>query len=150
MLIFRWLNVHVLRPSEILLHKGNPPEKLKMSMRKNFLYLAKSRYLLYIALIVLGYNIAINLVEVVWKNEMKNLYPSPNGYNAYMGQVITWMAVIATIAGLFTTTNFIRRFSWTAAPSSLFFIVGGIGRPLFPLGPQPTMGSLLIPAFFGV
>ena len=42
-----------------------------MSMRKNFAYLAKSKYLICIALIVLTYNVAINLIEVVWKNQIK-------------------------------------------------------------------------------
>lgn len=106
--IYRWLNHHVIRPSERLA----PPEKIKMSMRKNFAYLAKSKYLLCIALVVLTYNISINLIEVVWKNQIKQLYPNPSEYNIYMGEVMTLMGIIATVAAVLTAFA-IRRFSWT-------------------------------------
>jgi AAA family ATP:ADP antiporter len=110
MVIFRWLNRRVIQPSERHLP---PTEKIKMSMRENFSYLAKSKYLICIALIVLTYNIAINLIEVVWKNQIKELYPNPSEYNVYMGEVMTLMGVIATVAA-FITVYTIRRFSWTA------------------------------------
>lgn len=109
--IFRWLNVHVIRPSEKL---APPNEKIRMSMRANFAYLARSKYLICIALIVFAYNVAINLVEVVWKDQLKTLYPNPSDYNTYMGQVILAMSIIASLAGLLTTTKVIQRFSWTA------------------------------------
>jgi len=122
--IFRWLNRHVIRPSE----KTRPePEKIKMSMRKNFAYLMKSKYLICIALIVLTYNIAINLIEVVWKNQIKQLYPSAGDYNAYMGEVMTLMGVIATITSIFITGNLIRRCSWTFSalvPAVITFLTG--------------------------
>lgn len=110
MAIFRWLNASVISPSE----KQKPPkEKIRMSMRANFAYLARSKYLICIALIVFAYNVAINLVEVVWKDRMKALYPDPADYNTYMGEVILAMSIIASLAGLLTTTKVIQRFSWT-------------------------------------
>lgn len=111
--IFRWFNANVIRPSDRARFSEAKPEKVKMSMRKNFAYLAKSKYLICIALIVLGYNLTLNLIEVVWKNQIKQLYPNPNEYNVYMGEVMTWMGVIATCISLFITGNVIRRFSWT-------------------------------------
>ncbi len=111
MAIFRWLNIHVIRPSE---RQRPPREKIRMSMRANFAYLARSKYLICIALIVFAYNVAINLVEVVWKDQMRMLYPDPSDYNTYMGQVILTMSIIASVAGLLTTTKVIQRFSWTA------------------------------------
>lgn len=116
MFIFRYLNqnlpVPLKDPRSI---DGTPVEKLKMSMRKNFAYLVKSRYLIYIALIVLAYNLCINLIEVVWKNQIKQLYPNASDYNGYMGTVMTWMSIIATAISIFVSGNFIRRFSWTAS-----------------------------------
>jgi len=115
MAIFRWLNKHVIQPQDKAIPEHAKPEKVKMSMRKNFAYLAKSRYLLCIALIVLGYNLTLNLIEVVWKNQIKQLYPNPTDYSAYMGEVMTWMGVLATVISVFITGNVIRRFSWTAS-----------------------------------
>lgn len=120
--IFRWLNHNVIRQDG----RYTPKQKIKMSMRKNFAYLAKSKYLLLIAFIVLAYNISINLIEVVWKNQIKELYPDPGAYNVYMGEVMTLMGVIATIAALFTAFA-IRRFSWTfnaILPAAIMLITG--------------------------
>ena len=125
--VFRWLNTHVIRPSENAISHLGKPEKVKMSMRKNFAYLAKSKYLICIALIVLTYNIAMNLIEVVWKNQIKQLYPNPNEYNVYMGEVMTLMGIIATITAIFITGNVIRRFSWSTSamiPPAITLLTG--------------------------
>ena len=125
--IFRWLNAHVLKPTERANAHLNQAAKVKMSMRKNFAYLARSKYLICIALIVLTYNVAMNLVEVVWKNQIKELYPNPNEYNMYMGEVMFLMGIIATITSVFITGNIIRKFSWTASaliPPAITLLTG--------------------------
>ncbi len=120
--IYRWLNHHVIRPNAPVVE----PEKVKMSMRSNFKYLLKSKYLMCIALIVLTYNVAINLVEVVWKNQIKQLYPNASEYNIYMGEVMTLMGIIATLTA-FLTVYAMRRFSWTfnaLVPAVMMFVTG--------------------------
>ena len=132
--IYRWLNHHVIRPSE---HHMPPPEKIQMSMRKNFAYLAKSKYLICIALIVLTYNISVNLIEVVWKNQIKQVYPNPSDYNVYMGEVMTLMGIIATVIGVLTAFA-IRRFSWTfnAMIPAVIMLSTGVSFFLFVLFPN--------------
>lgn len=131
MSLFRWLNCRVIRIEELPKANAPAPEKIKMSLRENFLYLAKSKYLICIALIVVAYNLAINLVEIVWKNQIKALYPNPSDYNIYMGEVMTIMAILATIAGLLTTGNLIRRYSWTSCALITPAIVGATGLIFF-------------------
>lgn len=128
MMIFRWLNQRVILPSE---RQEPPKEKIRMSMRANFSYLARSKYLLCIALIVFAYNVAINLVEVVWKDQLKALYPNPSDYNSYMGSVIFVMAIIASLTGLLTTTKVVQKFSWTACALIPPVIVGVSGLLFF-------------------
>jgi len=108
--MFRRLNTKVFRQSLSSYYSG---PKVKMSIRKNFSYLMKSRYLLYIALIVVTYNLCINLVEVVWKNQVKLLHPTSSAYNVYMSDVMTLTSFIATSTSLFITGFLLRRFSWT-------------------------------------
>ncbi len=86
--------------------------EIKMGMRKNFAYLAKSKYLICIAIIVVTYNIAMNLIEVVWKDQVNQLYPNPAEFNAYMGKVLTIIGIVATLVSLFVGT-IIRKISWT-------------------------------------
>ncbi len=93
----------------------NGNEKVKMGLRKNFAYLAKSRYLVCIAVIVVMYNVAINLVEVVWKDQVKQLYPNPAEFGAYMGQVLMWIGIVATVISVFMSGSILRKFSWTTS-----------------------------------
>lgn len=124
--LFRWLNRRVITPEER--KSAEPPQpKIRLSMRKNFSYLAQSRYLIYIALIVLTFNFAMNLIEVVWKNQVKDLYPNPSDYSAYMGRVMVFMEIIATLVSLFISGNVIRKFSWTTSamiPVVIMMITG--------------------------
>lgn len=144
MAIFRWLNNKVIH----LNPEYAPPEKITMSMRNNFAYLAKSKYLICIAMIVLAYNVVINLVEVVWKNQIKELYPNPSDYNMYMGEIMTLMGIIATVAA-FGTVYVIRRFSWTfnAIIPAIITFVTGAAFFLFVLFPDSGLNS--IAAFLG-
>lgn len=113
--IYRYLTTKVLTredQSDVMATQKGP--KIHMSMRETFMYLAKSRYLVYMAVIVLFYNIVINLVEVLWKDQVQKLYPSPNDFNAYMNQITTITGVISLFACFFISGQVIRKCGWTA------------------------------------
>ncbi len=128
MALFRWLNIRVISPAE---KNEAPKEKIRMSMRANFKVLLQSKYLIGIALIVFAYNVAINLLEVVWKDQIRVLYPNPGDYNTYMGKVIFSMAIFASLTGLLTTTRVVQRYSWTASALIPPFVMGITGFLFF-------------------
>lgn len=111
--IFRYLNKKVLAEEIDAEAKFELKKKKKMSLRENFAYLLNSNYLIYITVIVVAYNVVINLVEVVWKSQLRELYPSPADYNLYINQVSTIIGVVATVAALFVSGNSLRKFGWT-------------------------------------
>ena len=114
--IFRWMNQSILtdpRYYEPTTTALGEEVKGKMSMRDNFRFLLKSKYLMCLAVIVLSYNLIINLVEVIWKHEVRELYPNPNDYNLYMSEITTIIGVIATLAALLVSGNSIRKCGWT-------------------------------------
>jgi len=114
MVIFRWYNHAILDESDHAAFKEQEEGvKGKMSMRDNFRYLFGSRYLMGIAVIVIAYNVVINLVEVLWKHEVHALYPNPADYNYYMNHVMAIIGMIATLTSLLMTGNVIRFFGWT-------------------------------------
>lgn len=115
MALFRWVNTAVLSDPRFTPDHAEESQEVrgKMSMRDNFRHLFRSKYLLLIASIVLTYNLVINLVEVLWKQEVHALYPSAGDYNLYMNQVSTVIGIIATITALFVSGNVVRRFGWT-------------------------------------
>lgn len=141
-LLFWWLNRSGLGYQS---HSptGQKTAPVKMGLRKNFAYLAKSKYLICIAIIVVTYNISINLVEVVWKDQVKALYPNPEDFNAYMGRIVFFIGIVATIGSMMISGNIIRKFGWTAAAlippiilvaTGIFFFSFSIFRDTGPLG----------------
>lgn len=116
MFLFRWMNRVVLSDPLYYDTSAATQEKKmkgKLSLRDSFRYLMRSRYLICIAIVVISYNLVINLVEVLWKSEVKEMYPSPNDYNAYMGGVKIWIGALATFASLLISGNSVRKFGWT-------------------------------------
>lgn len=130
--LFRWYNVKILNqdPSLKKTQARNHTERksVKMGMRKNFAYLAKSKYLLCIAVLVVAFNVAINMVEIIWKDQICLLYPNPNDFNAYMGKVLTATGIVSTFIGLFLCGNMIRKLGWTVSAliTPVALLVSGI------------------------
>lgn len=114
-LVFRWMNTKVLTDPRFSKAEDNQEASVKgkLSMRESFAYLLRSKYMICLAIIVVSYNLVINLVEVVWKHQMRELYPVPNDYNVYMSQVMTITGVIATLTALFISGNSLRKRGWT-------------------------------------
>lgn len=151
-----WINKNVLTdprfysPEEI---KSSKKEKPKLSMKDSFKFLATSKYLGLLAIIVISYGIAINLVEVSWKAQLKIQYPNPNEYLAFMGGFSCVTGLVTVFTTLFLGGNIMRKFGWRVSalitPISLFitgitflgliifrkslpeYLIGGITLQLF-------------------
>jgi AAA family ATP:ADP antiporter len=129
--IFRWMSKNVLKdPCFDEFHHARKVTKLKkrLSMRESFAYLSTSKYLMCIAVLVVSYNLMIHMVEVVWKDQLARLYPSPSDYNIYMNNVTSLIGVFATITALFMPKIF-SRLGWTgaAAITPIMMLVTSIG-----------------------
>lgn len=131
----------------------------KMSMRENFKILGRSKYLFCIAAIVLAYNLVIVLQEVLWKDQVKQLYPNPNDFASYMGLVTTVTGVISFFTSLLVSTQSIRKFGWTftALLTPVILLITSIGFfgfffdiPFF-IGVLTMLGTspLAVVVFFG-
>tara|TARA_R110002110_G_scaffold415858_2_gene658604 strand:- start:44772 stop:46325 length:1554 start_codon:yes stop_codon:yes gene_type:complete len=116
MLLYYWMNKNVLSDSKFYCDTTRAEEKAmkgRLSLGESFKHLFQSKYLIYIAIIVVGYNVVINLVEVLWKDQVRELYPNAADYNYYTNQVSTLVGIVSTATALFVSTNAIRRFGWT-------------------------------------
>ena len=117
--IFRWLNVKVLNQEafknihqQIIPSTGKEKEKEKVSFRETFSYLSNSKYLICIAVLVVSYNLVINLSEVIWKDQLHHLYPDPSDFNIYMNNLTTAIGIVSTLTSL-CIGRIILRFGWT-------------------------------------
>lgn len=131
--IYWWINRNVLtdpRFYDASEQKKAKKEKPKMSLKESFMYLARSRYVGLLALLVVSYGIAINLVEVTWKNQLKILYQNnANDYSAFMGEFSFLTGAVTIFMMLFVSGNVIRRFGWTTAAliTPIVLLVTGVG-----------------------
>jgi ATP:ADP antiporter, AAA family len=127
--LFRWMHRNVFTDLRLSCPNLLSPKKTKPSFRETLRYVAKSNYLLYIAIIVLAYNLIINLTEVIWKSQLKELYPDPSKYTANMSKVTFYTGLLATLGSYFLTGNIIRRLGWRWAALITPIIMGitGIG-----------------------
>ena len=112
MAVYYWLNKNFRDPPiRKVTQKAIKRKKVKLSFVESFRYILKSRYVGYIALISIAYNISINFVEVTWKSQVKDLYQNPMAIEAYFSQITVYMGFLIFFIGFFGA-GFVRRFSW--------------------------------------
>jgi ATP:ADP antiporter, AAA family len=146
--LYKKLNHSIIASEDNIASKKK--KKPKMGLRKNFAYLAKSNYLICIALIVLSFNIALTLVEVIWKDQVHQLCPYPADYSAYMGSVMTYIGILSTILSIFVCGQVVRRFGWTVSAyiTPVILMISGILFFMFYLG-RSSDTALLITGALG-
>lgn len=114
--LIRWMNKNVLNDARYYDPEEGEKERLlqgKLSFRESFSYLFSSPYMACIAIIVLAYNMVMNLVEVIWKDEIKTMLPESSDFSVYINYVSAIIGVIATLNALIVSGNSIRKFGWT-------------------------------------
>ncbi|ANH78413.1 NTP/H+ exchange transporter Npt2 [Candidatus Chlamydia sanziniae] len=112
-------------------------KKTKTKAKNLFLYLIRSRYLLGLAIIVLSYNLVIHLFEVVWKDQVSQIYNSRVAFNGYMSRITTLIGIVSVFAAILLTGQCIRKWGWT---------VGALATPIVML----VTGVLFFGAIFAV
>jgi AAA family ATP:ADP antiporter len=134
-------------------------KKARMSLKEGFSCLGRYPYLARIAILVIGYNLTINLVETTWKDQVRQLYPAAVDYNAYMANVTVAIGIISCAVSV-VMSWVIQRMGWTftALLTPLFMLLTSAGffaclllgesswaPGLITLGAQP----LALTVFFG-
>ncbi len=142
--LYRYLSKQ-LSHSELVEKKEKAP-RVHMTIRENFAFLMRSKYLLSLAGVVLAYNLIINLVEVIWKDQVKQLFPNPTDFNSYMSQVTTATGIISLFASLFISGQMIRKFGWTrtALMTPLVLLVSSIAFFFFFFGRNSYLAAITL------
>jgi AAA family ATP:ADP antiporter len=154
--IYRWIHNNVLtdplyydRANAVIQHKEKKP---RLSFKESLSYLFHSKYLGLIAVLVIAYGVSFGLTEVMWKFKVKQLFPSPNNYNAFMG-VLSMVTSLVNILLVLFFKGIITRFGWYAgaiftplvllATGILFFIFffteSSLGPLAISLGTTPLI-----------
>ena len=139
--------------------KARKKSKPKLTMKESAEFLSKSTYIRDLALLVIGYGMSINIVEVTWKSKLKAAFPDPNAYSAFMGNFSSATGAITLL--LMLAGRFIfKKFGWGVAAmiTPVTLLVTGamfFSLTLFPaffapitqsLGTTPLMLAVLVGA----
>merc|ERR1711990_597446 len=113
-----WMETNVLNDpkyydaAESNKKKSTKKKKPKLSVSESFKYLLTSPYIGMIAILVLSYGMSINLIEFLWKKQIKLYYAGdPNAYSAFMGNFSTFTG-ISTMALIMMCKGIVRKYGW--------------------------------------
>ncbi|NGX51002.1 MAG: ADP,ATP carrier protein 1 [Chlamydiae bacterium] len=132
--LYWWINRYVLTDTRYFdpsIMKRSVNEKTKLSLGKSIKHILSSKYLLTIAVMVIGCALTINMVEVTWKAHLKELYPSAVMYQAFVAKLTFIVGVVALVTVLFLGGNFLRHFGWHFSAQITPIIVGVSGGLFF-------------------
>ncbi len=129
MAIFWYMNKFVLTDARFFdaTAEKKKKNKVKMSLIDSFKYIFTSKYIGLIAVLVLAYGISINLVEGVWKNQMKIQFPIQNDYSAFMGSFQMWTGW-TSMFGMIVGVYILRACKWrtSAILTPIMILVTGV------------------------
>ncbi len=150
MALFYWINRKVINSEKPFQKDDSKEEKVtaKLSIRESIRYIAKSKYLLCLAMIFLGYNISINFTDVLWKEQLKKFFTDPNEMLAHMNLITMGIGIVGTIFGTLFSLM-ISRLGWTftAILTPAVMAVMAVGFFVF-LFAGDSLGPVAL-AFFG-
>lgn len=160
--LFWYLNTYVVTDRRLVSEKQleeGIKSKNKLSLMQSIKYIVQSKYLLSIAVLVIGCALSINMVEVTWKANLRELYPVSADYYAYLNSVTTTVGAIALVTVLFFGGNSLRKFGWyfnaqvapiiIGATGILFFLMNLYPDTLQPICKAFNVSPLTIIVFFG-
>ena len=104
-------------------------------------YLSRSPYLGGVALMMLSYCIAINIVEVAWKNQVVQLYSTPHSYSTFMGKLTFFYGLGCIVCGVLLT--FLLKRNWRTAALATPVIMAITAIPFFLMSMDEDQKGLL-------
>lgn len=130
--------------------KKSKEGKVSFTLGECFSHLLKSRYLLYLLVLVIAYNLVFNLIDVMWSQKVKDFYGRDwVRMTGFMGQVTTMKGVISSVL-VFVSHIIIRKFGWKKAtlitPLSIL-VTSFVFFPLVSFGDSPLLEGLVTELF---
>lgn len=104
------------------------PVRVQLSIRESLRTICQSRYLIALALIVLSYNVTVNLADILWKEQLKRFFVHPGDMLNHLNRVTMGIGAGALLLG-FLFSPMIHRLGWmtTALITPLMMAIPGLG-----------------------
>ena len=141
-LILFFLFQRLYRTRPVLAQEAHQPQ----SMRATLKLVLSSRVLICIATLIVSEYVAFNIVEVIWKQQIFELFPDRDQFGSYMSKTVIFTGLMGILASLFVSGPTIKRFGWTATallpPTIILIANAGFFTSLL-------MGSTALPLLIG-
>ena len=112
MAIYLWMYKNVLTNPELCQRQHNAvTEKVSLSVKDSFKYVFSSKYLWLIMVIVFCYGVGVNMIESVWKDQIRQQYSTQNAYSSFIGKFHIFFGC-STIAVMLLGNYILRTFRW--------------------------------------
>lgn len=128
--LYWYTNHHLNKEENANLSVVEMRHKTSLSLKDSIKYITSSPYLGLIAMMVIGYGLSVNLIEVTWKSLVKLQYPDPNAYQSFMGIVQFILGATSIVLAVFFSGAIMRKLGWYFT-ARLTPIVLGITSLLF-------------------
>lgn len=123
---------------------GKKKSKSKPSIWQSIKVVFSSKYLGLLAVLLIAYGVSNILIESVWKEQVRTLYPAKDDYARFMGNYQFYLGTMSMFFML-VGSNILRLFTWTAAAllTPAMFTVTATLFFLFILGAQGGEAAFL-------
>lgn len=115
-----------------LVSSSTKKKKVKLSLGESLKLIFSSKYLGFIAILLISYNMGINLVEGIWKASVRLYAPTQNEYALFMGTAQKYNA-ICSVAMMIIGVQTMRLYSWFSNAIATPIMLGFTGAAFFVL-----------------
>jgi AAA family ATP:ADP antiporter len=162
MLVY-WILNNILVRDKLLSYKeaviaNEQRSKQRLSLVSSFRHIFSSKYLIAIAVMVLGCAFCINIAEVTWKAQLKNMYPTQQEYQLFMSNFNVILGFVTLFTTLFISGKTLHIGWVTSARVTplavfisglLFFLISYFREWFLPLANAFNIDSLKLVVLFG-
>lgn len=117
------------QPAKSAVQRGKKRES-KISLSDSLRFITSSRYLGLVTLLVLGYGIMYNFLEITWKSLLKRQYSDPIDYQRYMGNFSSLVGG-TTFFVIMIGSNIIKLLGWKVGAVSTPVVMSLLAIPFF-------------------
>jgi AAA family ATP:ADP antiporter len=103
-------------------------KKNQLNLKESIHLVMNSRYIRLMAVMLICYGVAINLVEGPWKSEASKIYKTATEFAAFIGSYLRYTGIL-TICFVLLSSNMVRKFGWLSAAiiTPLMVLITGLG-----------------------
>lgn len=89
--------------------------QLKLGWREKLAFVRKAPYVMLLAVMVFSFEFTDNLLDVLWKGQLADLFEDPEDYSRYMGRITFITSLFGIVTVLFLSGKVLQQYRWVVA-----------------------------------